>query len=244
MLHHQSLLRERISASSSTPRGSNFALFIHTVKFFPGVFYHGKVTAVIPIIGRILPFFAKPAFWHETFSLMDDIILAWKSSFVTSCPKLAALLKGYTRAVLSLLVGANRLCLGSMDKTMRVWDLQTLQCIQILNGHADVVMSVLYWDSFLLSGPLDSTIKVWAATESGNLEVVYEHNEEHTMLMPKPILLCSCNDNTVSLYDLPILIERGRIYAKLEGLAIQIGHGGLFFTGEATRQLFVRNCLA
>ncbi|CAK9155775.1 unnamed protein product, partial [Ilex paraguariensis] len=53
------------------------------------------------------------------------------------------------------------------------WDLQTFQCIETLNDHADAVMSVLCWDSFLLSGSLDSTIKVWAATESGNLEVVY-----------------------------------------------------------------------
>ncbi|CAK9152548.1 unnamed protein product [Ilex paraguariensis] len=78
-------------------------------------------------------------------------------------------MKGYTRAVLSLVVGANRLYFGSMDKT--VWDLQALQCVQILNGHADVVMSVLCWDSFLLSGTLDNTIKVWAATESGNLSI-------------------------------------------------------------------------
>ncbi|CAK9173441.1 unnamed protein product, partial [Ilex paraguariensis] len=39
----------------------------------------------------------------------DDIILAWKSSFVISCPEPAASLKGYTCAVLSLVVGANRL---------------------------------------------------------------------------------------------------------------------------------------
>ncbi|CAK9152545.1 unnamed protein product [Ilex paraguariensis] len=57
-----------------------------------------------------------------------------------SCPELAtSLLKGYTRPVLSLVVGANRLYFGSMDK--KVWDLQALQCIQILNGHAAVVMS-------------------------------------------------------------------------------------------------------
>ncbi|RVW38511.1 Serine/threonine-protein kinase ATR [Vitis vinifera] len=37
-------------------------LLSHTTKNFPGVFYHGKASAVLPIIGRILPFFAEPAF--------------------------------------------------------------------------------------------------------------------------------------------------------------------------------------
>ncbi|CAK9134473.1 unnamed protein product [Ilex paraguariensis] len=177
----------------------------------------------------------------------DGSILAWKSSFETNYPELATLLKGHSRAVISLVVGVNRLYSGSMDKTIRVWDLQTFQCIQTLNGHADAVMSVLCWDSFLLSGSLDSTIKVWAATESGNLEVVYEHNEEHGVLAlcgiydadAKPILLRLCNDNIVRLYDLPTFIERGRIFSKWEVRAIQIGPGGLFFTGDATGQLFV-----
>lgn len=37
-------------------------LISHTARNFPGVFYHGKATAVLPVIGRILPFFAEPAF--------------------------------------------------------------------------------------------------------------------------------------------------------------------------------------
>ncbi|KAA8546139.1 hypothetical protein F0562_020967 [Nyssa sinensis] len=37
-------------------------LLTHTAKNFPGVFYHGKASAVLPVIGRILPFFAEPAF--------------------------------------------------------------------------------------------------------------------------------------------------------------------------------------
>ncbi|KAI8025986.1 Zinc finger CCCH domain-containing protein 48 [Camellia lanceoleosa] len=55
----------------------------------------------------------------------------------------------------------------------------------------------------------------------------------------KPILLCSCNDNSVRLYDLPSFTERGRLFAKQEVRAIQIGPGGLFFTGDATGQLAV-----
>ncbi|KAE9447255.1 hypothetical protein C3L33_20777, partial [Rhododendron williamsianum] len=37
-------------------------LLTHTAKNFPGVFFHGRPAAVLPLTGRILPFFAEPAF--------------------------------------------------------------------------------------------------------------------------------------------------------------------------------------
>ncbi|KAF8379402.1 hypothetical protein HHK36_028837 [Tetracentron sinense] len=177
----------------------------------------------------------------------DGSILAWKFNAEANCFQPAASLQGHTLAVVTLVVGANRLYSGSMDNTIRVWDLVTLQCIQILTDHSSVVMSVLCWDQFLLSCSLDQTIKVWVATENGNLEVTYTHSEEHGVLTlcgmhdaeAKPILLCSCNDNSVRLYDLPSFNERGRIFAKEEIRAIQVGPGGLFFTGDGTGQLKV-----
>lgn len=36
-------------------------LISHTAKNFPGVFYHGKASAVLPVIGRVLPFLSEPA---------------------------------------------------------------------------------------------------------------------------------------------------------------------------------------
>lgn len=92
-----------------------------------------------------------------------------------------------------------------------MWDLKTLQCLQTLNGHTNFVTSLICWDSYLLSGSLDNTLKVWAATESGDVQVVYEVKQESGVLAlsgmedaeAKPILLCSSKDNTVRLYDLP-----------------------------------------
>ncbi|KAK3154900.1 hypothetical protein QOZ80_2BG0196390 [Eleusine coracana subsp. coracana] len=177
----------------------------------------------------------------------DGRILAWRFNAATNCFEPAASLSGHQLAVVSLVVGGMRLYSASMDKTIKVWDLATLQCIQTLSDHTDVVMSVLCWDQFLLSCSLDQTVKVWAATESGNLEVTYTHTEEQGVLalsgMPdaqsKPVLLCSLNDNTVRLYDLPSFSDRGRIFSKQEIRTIQMGPGGLFFTGEGTGELKV-----
>ncbi|KDP22336.1 hypothetical protein JCGZ_26167 [Jatropha curcas] len=180
----------------------------------------------------------------------DGAILAWKFNAATFNFEPAASLTGHSVAVVSLVVGANRLYSGSMDHSIRVWNLETLQCVQTLTDHTSVVMSVLCWDQFLLSCSLDQTIKVWAATESGNLEVTYTHKEEHGLLTlcgmhdfeGKPILLCSCNDNSVHLFDLPSFSERGKIFSKQEIRAIQTGPGGLFFTGDGTGQVRVWKC--
>ncbi|GKU89409.1 hypothetical protein SLEP1_g3547 [Rubroshorea leprosula] len=177
----------------------------------------------------------------------DGTILAWKFNVATNSFEPAASLKGHTLAVVSLVVGGNRLYSGSMDNSIRVWSLETLQCLQTLTEHTSVVMSLLCWEQFLLSCSLDQTIKVWVATESGYLEVTYTHNEEHGLLTlcgtpdfeGKPVLLCSCNDNSVRLYDLPSFSERGKIFAKQEIRAIEAGPGGLFFTGDGTGQVRV-----
>ncbi|XP_058002257.1 serine/threonine-protein kinase ATR isoform X1 [Hevea brasiliensis] len=59
------LLHAYVVPSSSASEREVIAvlkLISHTARNFPGVFYHGKASAVLPVIGRILPFFAEPAF--------------------------------------------------------------------------------------------------------------------------------------------------------------------------------------
>ncbi|KAL2248617.1 UNVERIFIED_CONTAM: Zinc finger CCCH domain-containing protein 48 [Sesamum indicum] len=177
----------------------------------------------------------------------EGTILAWKFNAATNSFDPAASLKGHTLAVVTLVVGGNRMYSGSMDHSIRVWSLETLQCIQTLAAHTDVVMSVLCWDQFLLSASLDKTVKVWVATETGSLEATYTHTEEHGLITlcgmhdseAKPVLLCSCNDNSIRVYDLPSFSERGRIFGKKEVRSIQIGPGGLFFTGDGSGQVRV-----
>lgn len=55
----------------------------------------------------------------------------------------------------------------------------------------------------------------------------------------KPVLLCSCSDNTVRVYDLPSFSERGRISFKQAVRRIEIGPGGLLFTGDESGQVRV-----
>ncbi|OMO49463.1 hypothetical protein COLO4_38539 [Corchorus olitorius] len=148
-------------------------------------------------------------------------IMAWRASFEANPFHLAASLQGHTRAVLCLSVGENMLFSGSADNTIRVWDTETLQCIKTLNGHADAVTSVIH---------LIHTHK----EETGVLTLCGMNDAEM-----KPVLCCSCNDNTVRLYDLPSFTERGRLFSKREVRVIARGPSGLLFTGDAAGSLSV-----
>ncbi|XP_021753008.1 serine/threonine-protein kinase ATR-like isoform X1 [Chenopodium quinoa] len=48
-------------------------LLNHTAKNFPGVFYHGKSNAILPVIGRLLPFFAEPTFRDRHGVILETI---------------------------------------------------------------------------------------------------------------------------------------------------------------------------
>ncbi|XP_048326972.2 zinc finger CCCH domain-containing protein 48 isoform X2 [Ziziphus jujuba] len=168
---------------------------------------------------------------------LPSIVKAWNTQ-----TNMDLSLSGPVGQVYALIVGNDLLFAGT-----QVWNLETLQCIQTLTEHTNVVMSVLIWDHYLLSCSLDKTIKAWVTGQSGNLEVAYTHTEEHGLLTlggmydseSKPLLLCSTNDNSVRIYDLPSFAERGKIFSKMEIRAIQIGPGGIFFTGDGTGQVKV-----
>lgn len=182
----------------------------------------------------------------------NGAIIAWKAIVKANAFLEAGSLEGHTGAVLCLTVGDKMLFSGSVDQTIRVWDTDTQDCVKTLNGHADAVMSLVHWNEHLFSCSLDCSIKVWFATEGQNSwEDIHTHNEKNGVLTlcgmndaeNKPVLFCSCNDDTVRLYDLPSFSERGRLFSKREVRVIESGPNGIFFTGDSTGSLTVWNWL-
>ncbi|XP_028800052.1 zinc finger CCCH domain-containing protein 48-like [Neltuma alba] len=182
---------------------------------------------------------------------MDGVIYAWRLTSEANFPfKPVATLNGHTRAVVSLTGGPGyKLYSGSVDHSIKVWDLNTLQCTMTLKGHNDVVTSLIFWDKYLFSSSLDGTVKLWTSTdhEQSTMAAVYTHQEESgvvritgmTDAKGKPILFCSCSNHLVSLYEMPTFAARGRLFSKQEIRVIEEGPGGLFFTGDGTGLLTV-----
>lgn len=50
---------------------------------------------------------------------------------------------------------------GSLDTSIRVWDVETGQCKHTLMGHQSLTSGMELKNNILISGNADSTVKVW-----------------------------------------------------------------------------------
>ena len=76
-------------------------------------------------------------------------------------------LEGHSSALAAVALSGDgtRIVSGSFDRTVRVWDAQSGECLRTLEGHSDWVKSVaLSGDGTrIVSGGLDDTVRVWDA---------------------------------------------------------------------------------
>ncbi|XP_010527088.1 PREDICTED: zinc finger CCCH domain-containing protein 59-like isoform X3 [Tarenaya hassleriana] len=89
----------------------------------------------------------------------SGMISVWNGNTESDPFKYVTSLKGHDGAVVCFIVGGRYLYSGSVDQTIKVWDLNTLQCTMTLRQHTDTVTSLLCWDQYLISGSLDGTVK-------------------------------------------------------------------------------------
>ena len=80
---------------------------------------------------------------------------------------------------------------GSYDKTLRKWDLNTGQCLQILEGHTDCVYCVIESHGILFSGSDDKTIRVW--NQSGKcIQTIQADDWVYSLKILDGRLYCGC----------------------------------------------------
>lgn len=72
-------------------------------------------------------------------------------------------LNGHQQGVRSLsLSSRGRLISGGEDKTIRIWNLETGKCEEILDGHDDFVRVVLgIGEDRIVSGSRDNSLRIW-----------------------------------------------------------------------------------
>jgi len=94
------------------------------------------------------------------------------SSTGAASSKCTATLCGHVGEITGLVVvGSSILWSSSLDRTIRLWDLSSSQCVHVITpdspgGHVDAITCLLSYTStvhgnFIFSGSLDGTIKVW-----------------------------------------------------------------------------------
>lgn len=73
--------------------------------------------------------------------------------------------KAHSGAVQSLIVTANnRIICCSADKTIKIWDALTFDCLHVLEGHAGNVDCISVLNKWIVSGSSDKNVIFWRAT--------------------------------------------------------------------------------
>ena len=117
-------------------------------------------------------------------------------------------LRGHTDWVRSICVTKDdlRLVSCSNDKTIRIWDVHSTECIQTLRGHTEGVRSVCISEdgSQIISGSEDMTVRLWDLQTGSPIRILRGHYNWITCVSTLPgtdLILSASSDKTVKLWD-------------------------------------------
>lgn len=138
-------------------------------------------------------------------------------------------LQGHTSAVWSVAFspisppphqGAARgiLASGSFDGSIRVWDVQTGDCLQILQGHTDGIRCVAFspQGDLIASSGNDNSVRLWSVKTHQCLHVLQEHTREVWAVSFSPdgtIVASGSQDETIKLWQ----VQSGQCIKTLRG---------------------------
>lgn len=94
--------------------------------------------------------------WKSVYSERYQLEKNWRNGTYTVTD-----FKGHDDGVTCLQFNRKYLILGLYDATIKVWNIDTGECIRTLTGHQKGVRALAFDAQKLITGGLDSTIKVW-----------------------------------------------------------------------------------
>ncbi|GAM21019.1 hypothetical protein SAMD00019534_041940 [Acytostelium subglobosum LB1] len=120
-------------------------------------------------------------------------------------------LAGHTERITSLVVtndGTRQLFSGAADGTMKIWNLDTLQCLDTIKAHRKAITAICYNQDNIFTSSLDQTIRVWDRKTNDNKAKLEEHTGEvnYICISNERNQLYSCSfDKSIRIWDLATL---------------------------------------
>jgi WD40 repeat protein len=107
---------------------------------------------------------------------------------------------------------------SSDDQIIRIWDIQTGRCLQMLSGHTDMVLALAFSANgqWLVSGSYDQTIRLWNVRSGQCFHVLQAHDRTVNGVTFSPdgqIIASGGSDRLVRLWD----VQTGRCLHVLQG---------------------------
>ena len=125
--------------------------------------------------------------------------------------------EGHTRTIEVIAVlPYGRVISGSYDRTLRVWDTATGQCLQTLKGHRDRIRCVTgLSEGRVISGSDDCTLRVWDAATGQCLRTLTGHKDRIrcVAVLPDGLVVSGSDDHTLRVWN----ASTGQCQQILEG---------------------------
>ncbi|RPA83635.1 WD40 repeat-like protein [Ascobolus immersus RN42] len=110
--------------------------------------------------------------------------------------------KGHTNGVMCLQFDDNILATGSYDTTVKIWDIETGECLRTLSGHQFGVRALMFDESKLISGSMDKTLKIWNWRNGECLRTINAHTDGVVALhFDEKLLVSGSVDKTVKVWN-------------------------------------------
>ena len=132
----------------------------------------------------------------ETFKSISDQNIEVQSA-ITMANQMSEGSKKFVKSFIGHLGSVNSICLskdskvaftGGVDKTIRLWHVDTGMNLNTLTGHEESVTSVFLSQDgrFIISASLDKTAKIWNIAKGTNLQTLKGFTEEVTAVCTTP----------------------------------------------------------
>lgn len=99
-------------------------------------------------------------------------------------------------------LGRSQACSGSMDGTVRVWNLQTGQCQHTLTGHTSLVGLLGLSPSYLVSAAADSTLRIWDPDTGDLRHTLAAHTGAITCFQHDEFKVLSGSDGNLKMWNI------------------------------------------
>ena len=100
---------------------------------------------------------------------------------------------------------SNKLITASFDKSIKIWDLETGECLKTLKDHKHCVTSILIFpNNKFISGSIDKTMKIWDLNSYDCLDTLNIESEVLSLcsLHQDNQIACGCIDGTINIWNL------------------------------------------
>lgn len=133
------------------------------------------------------------------------------------CPALSYIRAGINpRIVYSVVYDPtrNQAYSGSLDGTIRIWDLNSGTCAHILMGHTSLVGLLGLTPSSLVSAAADSTLRIWDPITGQSRHTLTGHTGAIICFQADDSKVLSGSDGTLRLWDLQNPDRDGTVHAR------------------------------